>query len=364
MRQLKHAGFTLIEVLVVVAIIALLISILLPALQSAREAAQAAVCLSNNKQMLQGVLLKQVETQMRKDRWSTNFGWAVESLRVNKGQTKLFTCPSDPAPRPIPAIKVQQYDGVIGSSAYRGTTTGDAIFNRSRQSGGVWQVDVQDQLDGASFGGDAWNDSAGDLLFSFSASSPNQTHVMATPSIGAASWHFNVETYTGKTICTDAGRTGGSYSTPLLWMSYGANAAAGLKNVKGNPILIVEAGKFGIFPKHPNASSFGSYQFDHLGRALRFRHGGRDPRPYLTGFNYVADTFDKWVVPVNSGALRPEQIEKNYRSRNQTDAGFLDGHAERMSWRQLFKQPHTPVSTPEPYLVPWYGKVSAEKFSF
>ncbi|NLX21847.1 MAG: type II secretion system protein [Phycisphaerae bacterium] len=52
-RGSMYAGFTLIEILVVVGIIALLIAVLLPSLRRAREQAWAALCLANLKQ--QGV---------------------------------------------------------------------------------------------------------------------------------------------------------------------------------------------------------------------------------------------------------------------------------------------------------------------
>src|SRR5258708_33530929 len=51
------AGFTLVELLVVIGIIALLVAMLLAALNRARESARRIVCLSNVKQLTTGWLL-------------------------------------------------------------------------------------------------------------------------------------------------------------------------------------------------------------------------------------------------------------------------------------------------------------------
>jgi len=53
----SRAGFTLVELLIVVGIIALLVAMLLPALQKARERANRVACASNHRQTFMALVM-------------------------------------------------------------------------------------------------------------------------------------------------------------------------------------------------------------------------------------------------------------------------------------------------------------------
>ena len=88
--QSNTRGFTLIELLVVIAIIALLVGLLLPALSKAREAGRAAVCQSNQRQMV--VAANSYGSDFNDTLWAAH-GWAFSGEQLAPGSPNSLYIP-------------------------------------------------------------------------------------------------------------------------------------------------------------------------------------------------------------------------------------------------------------------------------
>jgi prepilin-type processing-associated H-X9-DG protein len=183
------------------------------------------------------------------------------------------------------------------------------------------------------FGGDAGgNPNDEDCLLQYQAEKGMRTTSVRIGNKESA-LQFMVMDFKGHTIWdTGGGNTSGSVTMPLLWMSYGANALAGLKTAKGSPAMITESAKCGIFPL-----PLGQYPADYLGTPnaangpftpLRFHHGGRSSDPRLKGGDF-------WTYDGNY--VTSSKQDMDYTPRERTNTGFLDGHAERVQASRMLR---------------------------
>jgi prepilin-type N-terminal cleavage/methylation domain-containing protein/prepilin-type processing-associated H-X9-DG protein len=115
----KHNAFTLIELLVVIAIIAILAAILFPVFAQAREKARGVTCLSNQKQIMLGILMYTQDFDENLPLGQVTINWNGD-LNTPEGdginteiepyvkagntwgpptKTSIWACPSDPYQR-------------------------------------------------------------------------------------------------------------------------------------------------------------------------------------------------------------------------------------------------------------------------
>lgn len=166
-RQTRH-GFSLVELLVVITLTAILLGMLLPAVQAAREAARAAQCRNNLKQI--GLAHFNYESAYRSFPWGAKGGWghswttdllghigepALASIvpygepgyavgddpesqafrQLARSVVPTFRCPTHPGPIARPEVNGRISGRVVNT--YLGNAGGDVVRNHYSLGGQI-----------------------------------------------------------------------------------------------------------------------------------------------------------------------------------------------------------------------------------
>jgi prepilin-type N-terminal cleavage/methylation domain-containing protein/prepilin-type processing-associated H-X9-DG protein len=108
-RLRRHpAGFTIVELLVVIVVIGLMASLLLPAIMAARAASQRTVCLNNLREIGLSTQIYVTTHDCYPPVWTGYTQWWVDRIQPDLKTYAVFRCPTDQdkvAPRPdIPGL--------------------------------------------------------------------------------------------------------------------------------------------------------------------------------------------------------------------------------------------------------------------
>jgi prepilin-type N-terminal cleavage/methylation domain-containing protein/prepilin-type processing-associated H-X9-DG protein len=289
----RGTGFTLIEVLVVVAIIALLVAILLPAFKNARETAQGAVCAQNLKTVTSSGLMWMEEA--KKSRAPAHRGWSTYVLKIMKGETGPFTCPTDKAPVPIPAVYVYQVTRPNEPHPYPEVAIDAAYFARTPRPDATGRYTAAFETEADRLGGDQDFDDG-------------YVYYIPAGFQAKAGEVWGVKAGTGRDIylrnwkgSTLAQMTTGRFTQPILWGSYGMNVSAAVQGIKPWHALYADYTDWSIVTERV----FGVRRYTTSGSLVV-----RVDKPY-----------DRVNVS-NSAAA--------FRHSNRANVGFMDAHVERV----------------------------------
>jgi len=227
----KQTGFTLIEVLVVVAIIALLISILLPAIRQARESARASVCGHQQKQLGQAGAMWM--TEVKKEVVPVHRGWAPQLVRVMKGQTELFKCPSTTELVPIAPVMISQYR--LNDGPFPTVGTDSPFFQRrpTPNAQGFYEAGFETEADRV--GGDRdFNDAT-----VYTKPLPGSNRALVYVVKGSTGRQLSLIDWRGRILAANFSTTP-QFEVPLLWGSYGMNFSAAFPGIKPWHVLYLD----------------------------------------------------------------------------------------------------------------------------